>query len=136
MLSLLIVAVITAIAVPSYRGYVERAEIRIAVADIAAIDHKIARYLSKTLSYPNSLNDIGITTLDPWGNAYVYLNIATVHGNGPLRKDRNLVPINSDYDLYSVGKDGNSVPPLTARKSHDDIIRANNGAYIGIAQDY
>ena len=136
MLSLLIVAVLTAIAVPSYRSYVERAEIKMAMADIAAIDHKIARYLSKTLSYPLSLNDVGVTSLDPWGNAYVYLNISTVTGNWQLRKDRNLVPINTDYDLYSRGKDGASVAPLTAKKSHDDIVRANNGGYIGLAQDY
>jgi general secretion pathway protein G len=50
-----------------------------------------------------------------------------------MRKDRFLVPINSDFDLYSMGKDGESVPPLTAQKSRDDIIRANDGAYIGPA---
>lgn len=35
---------------------------------------------------------------------------------GGARKDRFLVPINSDFDLYSMGKDGQSVGPLTARK--------------------
>lgn len=52
------------------------------------------------------------------------------------RKDKNLHPINSDYDLYSVGHDGESVEPLTAKKSHDDIIRANNGDFIGYAENY
>lgn len=50
------------------------------------------------------------------------------------RKDRFLHPINSDYDLYSRGKDGESVEPLTAQKSHDDVIRANDGAFIGLAK--
>ena len=47
-----------------------------------------------------------------------------------------MVPINTDYDLYSMGKDGQSAPALTAQKSRDDIIRANDGAYIGPAAGY
>ena len=55
---------------------------------------------------------------------------------GMARKDRFLVPINSTYDLYSMGADGKSVLPLTATYSHDDIIRANDGTYIGLAELY
>jgi general secretion pathway protein G len=57
-------------------------------------------------------------------------------GGAKPRKDRFLVPINSDYDLYSMGPDGESVEPLTAAKSHDDIIRASNGAYVGVAENF
>ena len=53
-----------------------------------------------------------------------------------VRKDKNLVPINTDFDLYSLGKDGLSAGPLTAKDSRDDIVRANNGAFIGRAEDY
>ena len=53
-----------------------------------------------------------------------------------MRKDRFLVPINSCYDLYSMGKDGQSVPPLTAKASWDDIVRANDGAFVGLAWQY
>ena len=52
------------------------------------------------------------------------------------RKDRFLVPINSTYDLYSVGKDGKTVAALTAKASKDDIVRANDGAFIGLAVKY
>ncbi len=52
------------------------------------------------------------------------------------RKDKQLHPINSDYDLYSVGKDGETVAPLTAKKSWDDVIRAADGAYIGLAKGF
>lgn len=55
---------------------------------------------------------------------------------GQVRKDRFLVPLNSDYDLYSAGKDGESRPPLSASMSQDDIVRANDGAYIGLASQY
>ena len=60
-------------------------------------------------------------------------------GNGSAgrpRKDRFLHPINSDYDLYSMGKDGESVEPLTARKSQDDVIRANDGSFVGLAAEF
>jgi len=60
-------------------------------------------------------------------------------GNGSAgrpRKDRFLHPINSDYDLYSMGKDGESVEPLTAQKSHDDVIRANDGSFVGLAVEF
>ena len=73
---------------------------------------------------------------DPWGNNYQYLNIETTTGLGKMRKDRFLVPLNTDFDLYSMGKDGDSQSPLTAEVSHDDIIRANDGEYIGIASEY
>jgi general secretion pathway protein G len=52
------------------------------------------------------------------------------------RKDRFLVPINTDFDLYSMGKDGKSVAALTAAASRDDVVRAANGAFIGLASRF
>ena len=57
-------------------------------------------------------------------------------GHEGVRKDRFLVPLNTDYDLYSMGKDGESTAPLTARQSRDDIIRADNGGFIGLASEF
>ena len=57
-------------------------------------------------------------------------------GTGQARKDRNLVPINSDYDFFSMGRDGKSVGPLTAGPSKDDIVRGSDGAFIGLGRDY
>jgi general secretion pathway protein G len=75
---------------------------------------------------------------DAWGNPYEYLRIAgpSPPNRGQLRKDKNLVPINSDFDLYSMGPDGDSKKPLTAKASRDDIIRAADGAFVGAAEDY
>ena len=66
---------------------------------------------------------------DPWGNTYQYLNIedADTKGKGTLPKDKNLLPINSDFDLFSNGPDDQSVAPLTAKASRDDIVRVNDG---------
>jgi len=52
------------------------------------------------------------------------------------RKDGKLVPINTNYDLYSFGKDSKSKAPLRAKDSHDDIIYANDGGYIGLASEF
>ncbi len=57
-------------------------------------------------------------------------------GTGQARKDRFLVPLNSDFDLYSTGRDGRSAPPLTAQYSRDDIVRAVNGGYVGLASEF
>jgi general secretion pathway protein G len=55
---------------------------------------------------------------------------------GKWRKDRFLVPLNYDFDLYSVGEDGQTSAPLTADISYDDIVRANNGRFIDLASKY
>ncbi len=52
------------------------------------------------------------------------------------RKDHNLHPLNSDFDLYSMGPDGKSQPALTAKVSWDDVIRASDGGFVGRASRY
>lgn len=55
---------------------------------------------------------------------------------GNARKDRFLVPINSDFDLYSVGPDGLTQASLANRDSLDDVIRAADGAFYGLAENF
>jgi general secretion pathway protein G len=132
-----IVGALSAIAIPAYTDYIEKAKETRAIADILMLEKDIGAYeiINKTL--PDSLDDMGRGSFeDPWGNPYRYLNFAKVKGKGKMRKDRFLVPINSTYDLYSMGKDGKSSSPLTAKSSYDDIIRANDGGYIGPAFSY
>ena len=83
------------------------------------------------------LADVGAGAMrDPWGNPYGYLNLSESGARGQARKDHALVPINTDFDLYSKGKDGVSVGPLTAQPSRDDIIRAADGRFVGLASDF
>ena len=97
----------------------------------------IDKFLKDNGRYPDSLEEVfGEIPLDPWGNPYQYLNLADVKSKGKVRKDKNLVPINSDYDLYSMGPDGKTASPLTAQFSQDDIVRGRNGAFIGLATEY
>lgn len=132
-----IMAVIAAIAIPQFRNYRDRVDVAHAVSDIADISMFIKQYETDTRELPASLNDVGLgNKLDPWGHPYQYLNISTATGKGKLRKDKSLNPINSDYDLYSMGKDGQSATPLTASVSQDDVIRARDGRFVGLASDF
>lgn len=137
MLGVAILAVLAGIAYPSYQSYQERARVAQAVIDIQAIGAAVTAYAEDHRDYPASLAQIGKGGLkDPWGNAYQYTNLTDAKGLGSARKNKNLVPINSDFDLYSMGKDGASQGPLTAKASRDDVVRANNGRFVGLASDY
>jgi general secretion pathway protein G len=130
-----IIAALATIAIPQIQGSFDRANVARAIGDI----HTIQTELDGQDSLPDDLSTIGRAgMLDPWGNAYVYLKFPNVvHGHPQgARKDRFLVPINSLYDLYSMGKDGSSVAALTAKASQDDVLRANDGAFIGLASRF
>ncbi len=132
-----ILLTITAIAVPHLLAAIEEARIARAVGDIRTIGNAVMGYQVLNQQFPDTLAQVGYgANLDPWGNPYQYLNFASVNGKGKMRKDRFLVPINSYFDLYSMGADGQSVPPLTAGASKDDVIWANDGGFIGLASDF
>ena len=136
LIAMAIMSIVAMVAVPTYSNYMERIEIANVEADFVKIDMALQGYWVSYGGYPPNLEILGLQKDDPWGNPYQYLNMALANGNGQKRKDHNLVPLNTDYDLYSMGPDGRSVGPLTASQSRDDIIRANNGDYIGVAADY
>ncbi|MCI5107192.1 MAG: type II secretion system GspH family protein [Pseudomonadales bacterium] len=137
LISMAIIGLVTAVALPSYQDHLDRADNALAAKDIALIDQAIEVYYADKFSYPPTLNAVGYGGLqDPWGNNYEYLRFDEDTKRGDMRKDRNLVPVNNDYDLYSKGKNGVSSKPFTSNPGRDDIVRANNGRYIGLAEDY
>ena len=139
MITLVIAALLASVAVPAYGQFVDRAKNSKAIGDIGWIAVEIGKFqLRNNNALPNNLAELGADIpLDPWDRPYQYLNIATAGpDNGQFRKDKNLVPLNTDFDLYSKGKDGDSTGPLNAKESRDDIVRANDGAFIGRGEDY
>jgi general secretion pathway protein G len=140
MIELLIVGAIiltlAAIAIPNLLAAINQARVAKAIGDIHAIGTDIQAYNLSNNQFPNTLADINDAINDPWGNPYEYLNFANTNGKGKMRKDRFLVPINSYFDLYSIGADGQSVPPLTPKVSQDDVIWANDGDYVGLASQF
>ncbi len=209
MLAVSIVGVLASLAVPNYLDFVEKDRLAKTVSELHGLTKEIKRFAFVAQQYPNSLADIGRSTmLDPWGTPYQYykINCGTItdigslarlklrkknsprvipaadspftHSNGHIsfaidngghqhllhfvqgagggnggggngggggppcggvggaRKDRFLVPINSDFDIYSMGKDKDTVAPLNPPKSHDDIIRASDGGFYGLAKNF
>ena len=133
---LAILGLVMVVAIPSYQDYMDEADIDQAKKDIGVISLIITDYQLTYNRLPADLSVIGKSGMeDPWGNSYQYINHDTAP-KGKRRKDKNLVPINNDYDLFSMGEDGRSVAPLTAKHSRDDIVRANNGKWIGKGEDY
>lgn len=138
MIVVAIVAVLASIAIPNYINYRARAEVGGSVAEIKMLEMAISEYEVSNSELPDSLADLDMETPDdPWGNPYRYLKIEG--GSAPLdqrRQDHFSVTVNTDYDLYSAGKDGVSEPAFTASGSRDDVVRANNGAYFGLVSEY
>jgi general secretion pathway protein G len=141
-----ILGTLAGLAIPTYWNYIEEAKITKSIAEISMLQKEIYAYKEKNECLPATLADIGRDTLpDPWGNPYDYLNFDILGGKGKgkkgkgndkPRKDHHLHPINTDFDLCSMGRDGKTNEPLTAEASRDDIIRASNGTYIGLASEY
>jgi general secretion pathway protein G len=133
---MLILAVLAWVGVPAYQGYIARTRVLDAIATMTKISDDIHRYDVKTGGLPVNLGVVGYgTAQDPWGRAYVYLDLRTSHGAG-ARKDKGLKPLNSDFDLYSVGPDGLTSASLTNASSRDDVVRARDGAFIGTAEEF
>lgn len=139
LIALLIAGSLLTIAVPSYRDYIERARRTSAIKDLSVLALKLENHRDRTGSFPASLADLNYTPPpDPWGNAYQYLaiDVTPPPNTGLVRRDKNMNPLNSDFDLYSMGPDGQTQKQLTAAKARDDIVRAGNGGFIGLAAEH
>lgn len=133
-----LLGVISAMAIPAFNGYAERARTNRAIGAISRVSIELYRWRTNVGNgaFPASLEEAGIGIgSDPWGNTYVYTRVQGAL-LADLRKNKNLIPVNTDFDLYSSGPDGSSAPPFNAGPSQDDIVRANDGAFIGLAEDY
>lgn len=141
---LMIVGVLAWISVPAYQGYIERARVKETVVAIGEMSRAIRQYEIANGTLPDSLASVkrsGSTETyggakDPWGYDIAYYNLRNAKGNGMARKDKKLAPLNSDFDLYSLGPDGQTKAQLGQAESRDDIIRARDGAFIGTAEEF
>lgn len=135
-----IISTLVAISIPKYQEYINKVKIKVAIVEIREIEKIIYDFLNDKKYLPNNLTEAGANWLDPWGVPYGYILIQGMPEKGKEkvqpRKDRSLHPINTDFDLFSNGPDRQSKLPLTAQVSQDDIIRAENGRFIGQAKDF
>ena len=136
---MMIVALVYTTVTPAIIASINNAKTSTTNNDIEEAQTEIDDFYKKNGRFPDSLDEVfDEVPIDPWGNPYQYTNIlnAKGKGKGKFRKDKNLVPINSDYDFYSMGPDGKTASPLTAAISQDDIVRGRNGLFVGVAADY
>ena len=118
-------------------SYTMRAKIAAITADIGEIKLKAERFDLNNGRYPLSLAEIGMEgKTDPWGNAYVFTDLTTINGVGKARKEHNLHPVNTYFDIYSLGPDGRTATPFTSQLGKDDIVMAADGNYFGAACHY
>lgn len=112
MVVVIIIGLLAAVVVPQFLGRVDDARVAKAKQDIQAIETALTMYKLDNFSYPTA--DQGLKALvtkpddatvknwraggylkrvnkDPWGNDYIYAVPGTHNG---------------DYDLYSLGADG------------------------------
>lgn len=135
-IALIIVALVIGTVTPVYLRIIEKKRMDLSISEITELQRDINRFQRRQNRFPNDLTEIYPTIpLDPWGTPYHYMNISNAQGTANTRTDNNLKPFNGDYDLYSAGPDKISLSPISAAESRDDIIRARNGSFIGIATD-
>ena len=116
-------------------GQLERTRIERAKQEIGQIESAIEVYRTRHRELPGSLTDLGSAVpLDPWGRSYEYVNFATSGTVGQRNYDG--LPVNAEYDLYSLGPDGRTDPNLWSEAARDDIVRGRDGSFVGSAADF
>jgi general secretion pathway protein G len=131
-----LLGVLLALALPAYQRHRNKVLSGHAAQEIAMMSAAIEAWRLDNRAWPPSLASVNFANrADPWGRPYVYYNV-DARGRGHARKDRALNPVNTDFDLYSRGPDGLTHNQISHRNSEDDILRAGNGRFVGIARDF
>lgn len=132
---LAIIATVATMLVPAVLQALANAKVKMAISDISTISFNVNQFVRDNDDLPDDLDELDRTVprIDPWGREYVYLPSTSDRWMAERRRDRWMNPLNTDFDVYSVGPDGESRAALPPPVSHDDVIRANGGTYIGPA---
>jgi len=133
---LVIISLLATISIPKFTELVDRSKGARAIGDLRTVTQD----LLVRDSLPADLAAIGRGgMLDPWGRPYVYVKLPPPVGMSPpagSRVDRFGVNINTRFDLYSLGPDGQSSLALTTANSQDDVVSANDGGFYGLGSKY
>lgn len=135
-----IIATLSAIALPNYVKYKNNAQIAQAISNIRIIEKQIALFVpDNNGQLPDNLSDLPNFAIanDPWGNPYQYLRIngGAPDAQGKCRRNMSDNPVNIDYDLFSMGKDGEYKKSFKDKTSRDDVVRAYEGRYVGLVSE-
>lgn len=135
-----ILMLLALISIPLFSDVMNKAKVTRATADIGTLNKDIAAYFTDFNVLPDDLDAVGrANLLDPWGRPYQYYNIVKYGVAGAYKG--MILPgntANTDFDLYSLGINGatgKSLDPLAAA-SGDDVVRASDGSFIGLAEKF
>jgi general secretion pathway protein G len=124
-----LIGIIATLSIPAFNNYVNRTKSRRAMSEIRTLGTELSAFALDKGTNPTSLGDINRSGyLDPWKRPYVFTNIAG--GGAPL--EGAFDPLNKDFDLYSLGADGLSAIADGDPTNEDDIVRFNDGSYVGM----
>jgi general secretion pathway protein G len=130
-----IIGVLATLAVPLYEDFTRIVKNSSCELEIRVLEKDILAYTVERNALPSALSDIAREGMkDVWGNPYVYLNVS-LH-NGDEREGHFGNSLNTDFDLYSLGPDGASNQSILDPTSHDDIVRAADGYFVGQASAF
>jgi general secretion pathway protein G len=130
-----IIAVLSTIGFYQYSSFIERTKVTLAIADIKQIAQLVEDFNELHGRYPDELSELQKGEFkDPWGRPYEYVLIGN-DTHDRWRADRANKPINTYFDLWSCGADGQSQKQVRASQSRDDIIRAWDGTFVGLGKD-
>ena len=144
-----VLAVLTLMGMGVYSHFIKSAKNTRAIAEIRLLEKEILEFWQTNDRLPDSLAELGhAVMLDPWKTPYQYINFDTTAGwedmrrftkkkdNGKGKSKGNSAALNEDFDLFSMGEDGMSAPDVDDGSSLDDIVRADDGRYTGLATEY
>ena len=146
-----VLAILTLMGMGVYSHFINKAKNTRAIAEIRLLEKEILEFWQTNDRLPDSLAELGhAAMLDPWKTPYQYINFDTTAGGEDIRrvtqkknngKGKGLGldksdALNEDFDLFSMGEDRMSAPDLDDGSSLDDIVRADDGRYTGLASEY
>ena len=138
MSTIALMALLSSFAIPAYTGYIEDAKVSEAIGDIARITLEIQRFETNNNGLlPASLDELGLGDMrDPWDRPYIYTPFDADTPKNQKRRNAANQPVNTDFDVLSRGEDKKSARRWNRDNAQDDIVRANNGTYVGLVKDY
>jgi len=144
-----VLAALTMIGMLLYSHFIDKARNTRAIAEIRVLEKEILEFWHANDRLPDSLAELGrAAMLDPWKTPYQYVNFDTTSGGEEIRRTTGKKGkgkgkgsgksslLNEDFDLFSMGKDRMSATDLSDASSQDDIVRADDGSYTGLASEY
>jgi len=134
-----ILGVLAIMAIPAFSEMREKAKNARCKSEIRSLEKNIIAWNLDHGGLPDLLNaSVSTILIDPWGNSYVYYKkIAIDFDPGAYLDSSGGHDLNTDFDLYSNGFNGDTTKDFTdPGTSLDDIVRGADGATVALVKDY